>query len=144
MRKKRAYTCGAPVYKKGFRKVRVYRERPAGGAWAAALLVTMLMVFLATCVSNGGVSAKSAFAVPRVTREISLAPFEIYMVSLYSCTSGAEARLLASGCTGNGAAGYIYEADGKWQVLGAAYEQAQEAGRIAEMILSETSGRAAS
>lgn len=137
MRKRNAYMRGVPVQDKNFRKVRIHRERPAGVAWAAALAITMLMVYLASCITPKSFMAESAIAKPRVTREICLEPLEMYMVSIYDCASGEEARLLASGYTGKGAAGYIYEGNGGWQVLGAAYAEERDARRIAERLFSE-------
>lgn len=118
-------------------QVRVRRDRPTGVAWAAALAITMLMVYLATLAPQADLRAQSAFAAPRVTREIEFGALDMYLVSLYGCQTGEEARLRASGFTGKGAAGYVYETDEGWQVLGAAYEESRDAERIAERLSSD-------
>ncbi|MBR6767191.1 MAG: hypothetical protein IKM02_04495 [Clostridia bacterium] len=115
-------------------KVRVRRERPSGAARAAALAITMLMVYLITVMPREWKKTEDAFASPRITREISFEPLEMYIVSLYSCASPEEARILASGYAGKGAAGYVHEHEGAWQVLGAVYEEERDAARIAQRL----------
>lgn len=120
-------------------RVLVRRDRPAHLAWAIALLVTMLMVYLATLSPQTGLRARSASASPKVTREVTFDRLEMYLVSLYDCATAEEARMLASGYTGRGAAGYVCEMQERWQVFGAAYEEKRDADRIAER-LSEDEG----
>ena len=137
MRKKGSRRCCLPVRKDSGRRVRVRRDRPSAPAWAVALAITMLMVYLATLIPGKNLRAQSAFATPRITREITFGAVEAYLVSLCSGASGEEARLLASAYTGKGAAGYIYESKEGWHVIGAAYSEEREAVRVAGRLAGE-------
>ena len=112
-------------------RVRVRRDRPTALAWAVALAVTMLVVYLATLEAARPDVAESVSAAPRVTREIEFAKLEGWCVSMARCDSAEAARLQASGATARGAAGDVAELDGAWHVLGALYDSERDARRIA-------------
>lgn len=115
-------------------RVRVRRDRPTGLAWAVALAVTMLVVYLATLHAAGPDVVESVSAAPRVTREIEFAPLRGWCVSMARCATPEEARLAASGYTARGAAGSAARLDGEWHVLGALYENEKDARRVAERL----------
>ena len=117
-------------------RVRVRRERPTALAWAVALCVTMLVVYVLTLNAAGPDVAESVSAAPRVTSEIELPPLEGWCVSMARCDTPEEARLLAA-YSARGAAGYVVRLEDAWQVLGAVYDSEGEAGRIAERLSRE-------
>lgn len=118
-------------------RVQVRRDSPARLAWAIALVVTMMMVYLATLSPQSSLRVQSVSASPRVTRELTFEALEMHLVSLYDCESGESARMLASGYTGRGAAGYVYQTGEGWQVIGAAYEEERDAERIARRLSAD-------
>lgn len=134
MRLGRGRTLGS---RDGRYRVQVRRDHPAHLAWVIALLVTMLMVYLATLSSQSSLGTQSVSTSPRVTRELTFEELEMYLVSLYDCGSGESARMLASGYTGRGAAGYVYQTGEGWQVIGAAYEEERDAERIARRLSAD-------
>lgn len=116
------------------RTIRVRRERPTAVSWAIALAITMLIVYLLTLDVGRNVVVESVSAAPRITREVSVDKQEMYIISMCKCNSAAEARMQAAGFTARGAAGYAYEADDGWHVLGAAYDREKDAKRIAQRL----------
>ena len=92
-------------------KVRVRRERPSALAWALALLLTMLCVYLLTLGPTAAPEASIASAgdAPRITEEVSFAPSAAWFVSLGRYDTAAEARIEAARYTPRGAAGYVLE-----------------------------------
>ena len=121
----------------GMTRVRVRRDRPTALAWALALAVTMLVVYLATLHAAGPDVVESVSAAPRITREIAFEALEGWCVSMAACDSPEEARLMASGYTARGAAGYVAQAEGAWHVLGAVYAAERDARRIAERLAAD-------
>ena len=96
-------------------RVRVRREHPSALAWALALMLTMLCVYLLTL----GLALAPEAAIdagdgaPRVTEEVSFGSAEAYFVSLGRFDTATEARIEAARYTPRGAAGYALEtADG--------------------------------
>lgn len=118
----------------------VRRERPTALAVAIALAVTMLVVYVLTLDAIGPDVVESVSAAPRVTREIEFAELEAYCVSLGRYDSADQARAEAAGFTGKGAAGRVYEVDGRWHVLGAMYDAKKQAARVAEGIETADAG----
>ena len=118
-------------------RVRVRRDRPGAAAWAIALVVTMLVVYLLTLDAARPDVVESVSAAPRVTREIAFEPIEGWCVSLCDCESAEAARIQASAYTSRGAAGYVARVNGVWHVLGAAYETRREAERVAGKLRKE-------
>ena len=116
------------------RRVRVRRDRPTALTWALALAVTMLAVYALTLDVSLPRVVESVSAAPRVTREIRFSEIRAWLVSMAECATPEEARLTASGLTARGAAGYVAEAEGVWQVFGALYEKEKDARRIAERL----------
>ena len=112
-------------------RVRVRRDSPSALAWAIALVVTMLVVYLLTLDAARPDVVESVSAAPRVTREIAFEPIERWCVSLCACDSAEAARIQASAYTSRGAAGFVTRVDDAWHVLGAAYETQREAERVA-------------
>lgn len=115
-------------------RVRVRRDRPTALAWAIALAVTMLVVYLLTLDAARPDVVESVSAAPRVTREIEFGALEGWCVSMARCDSPESARLQASGFTARGAAGDVAQLDGAWHVLGAVYASEKDAARIAERL----------
>lgn len=119
--------------------VRVRRERPTALAWAVALCVTMLVVYVLTLNGAAPDVVESVAAAPRVTREIDFEPLEGWCVCMARCDSDQAARLAASAYSARGAGGCVTPLDGGWAVLGAVYDSERDARRIAER-LSEEAG----
>ena len=118
-------------------RVRVRRERPTALAWAVALCVTMLVVYVLTLSAARPDVVESVSAAPRVTSEIELPALEGWCVSMARCGTPEEARLQAAAYSARGAAGYVVRLEDAWQVLGAVYDSEGEAGRIAERLSRE-------
>lgn len=112
-------------------RVRVKRERPSLAAWIAALLITMLVVYLLSMDATKPVVVESVSTAQRITREVKLEAQQLYLIVMSKCVSEEEARIMAAGFTSRGAAGYVHEGDDGWYVLGAAYESEREAERVA-------------
>ena len=100
-------------------KVRVRRDRPNGITWAFALAVTMLFVYLATL----AIPEKDAEPVgAQITRAIQLEPVSAAFVSLGAYPDALNARVAAAEFMQRGAAGFVLMHEGKYHVLGAAYQ----------------------
>ena len=121
-------------------QVRVRRERPAAAAWAIALAVTMLAVYVLTLGASLPDAVESVSAAPRVTRLVELEALEAHCVSMGSWKDEPSARLEAAGYAAQGAAGFVYPMDGAWHVLGAMVDSARAAQRVAGKLKAE--GRA--
>ena len=119
------------------KRVRVRRERPTALAWAVALCVTMLVVYVLTL--NGGRPdvVESVAAAPRVTRELRFEALTGWCVCMARCDSDQAARLAASAYSGRGAGGCVTPLDGGWAVLGAVYDAERDAARITDRLLRE-------
>ena len=117
-------------------RVRVRRERPSALAWALALLVTMLCVYLLTLgiAAAPEASIDSAGDAPRVTEEASFDAAEAWFVALGRFETATEARIEAARYTPRGAAGYVLEAEDGFLVLGAVYENQAEAESVARAL----------
>ena len=116
-------------------KVRVRRDRPSGLAWAVALALTALAVYLLTL--PRAEEPDSLFASARVTRQMEAPPLEAWLVSLARCDTREAARVCAAGLAARGAAACGTELDGAWQVLGACFDSAREAERQAARLRAE-------
>lgn len=103
-------------------------------AWSIALTVTMLAVYVLTLSASRPDAVESVSAAPRVTREIDLAAMEVWCVSLGRWPTEAQARVEAAGYASSGAAGFAWQADGAWRVLGAMYAAERDAERAAERL----------
>ena len=103
----------------GMTRVRVRRERPGTLAWAVALALTMLAVYLLTL--PRAEKSDSLFASATVTRALTLPPVDAWCVSLARCDTPEEARVRAAALTDRGAAGVAARWDGSWLALAAAY-----------------------
>ena len=123
-------------------RVRVRRDRPTPLAWAVALCVTMLAVYVLTLDVSGPDVVESMAAAPRVTREIAFDALEGWCVRMARCDTEQEARLRASATVSRGAAGYVTRLDDGWAVLGAVYESEKDARRIAARLADEADIRA--
>lgn len=124
-------------------KVRVRRDRPSALAWALALLLTMLCVWLLTLGPAAAPEANIASVgdAPRITEEVSFAPAAAWLVSLGRYDTAAEARIEAARYTPRGAAGYVLETEDGFLALGAAYDDQAEAESVARA-LSQSEGLA--
>ena len=118
-------------------RVRVRRDRPTPLAWAVALCVTMLAVYVLTLDVGGPDVVESMAAAPRVTKEIEFEALTGWCVSMAACESAQEARLAASAYSARGAGGCVAQLEGAWRVLGAVYESEKDARRIAKRLASE-------
>ena len=113
--------------------VRVRRDRPTPAAWALALMLTMLAVYLLTL----GLSlprAEQVSASPRETRTVTFDRLRAYCISMGAYGSPEAARIEAAGYAARGAAGCVVESAGKWQALGAMYEREKDAQRAAKRL----------
>ncbi|MBR1820162.1 MAG: hypothetical protein IJ769_00920, partial [Clostridia bacterium] len=119
------------------KRVRVRRERPTALAWAVALCVTMLVVYVLTLSADGPDVVDSMAAAPRVTREIAFKALEGWCVRMARCDSDQEARLAASAYGSRGAGGYVTQVEGEWAVLGAVYASEKDARRIARRLADD-------
>lgn len=119
------------------RRVRVRRERPSAVAWAVALCVTMLAVYVVTLNAGGPDVVESVAAAPRVTRELEFEALRGWCVCMARCDTDQAARLAASAYGSRGAGGYVAQLDGAWLALGAAYESEKDAARIAARLKNE-------
>ena len=119
------------------KRVRVRRERPTALAWAVALCVTMLVVYVLTLSADGPDVVDSMAAAPRVTREIAFKALEGWCVRMARCDSDQEARLAASAYGSRGAVGYVTQVEGEWAVLGAVYASEKDARRIARRLADD-------
>ena len=117
--------------------MRVRRERPTALAWALALCVTMLVVYVLTLNAGGPDVVESVAAAPRVTREIQFEALTGWCVCMARCDSDQAARVAASAYSHRGAGGYVAALDGGWAVLGAVYDAERDARRIAERLSGE-------
>ncbi len=118
-------------------RVRVRRDRPTALAWAVALCVTMLVVYVLTLNASKPDVVESMAAAPRVTKEIAFEPLTGWCVSMAACDSDQEARLAASAYGSRGAGAYVAQLEGTWRVLGAVYESEQDARRIAKRLADQ-------
>ena len=119
------------------KRVRVRRERPTALAWALALCVTMLVVYVLTLNAGRPDVVESMAPAPRVTREIAFEGLKGWCVQMAACDSDQAARLAASAYSGRGAGGYVARLEGEWAVLGAVYESEQDAARIARRLTQD-------
>ena len=122
-------------------RVRVRREKPSALAWALALMLTMLCVYLLTLGIPAAPEASIASSgdAPRVTEEVSFPAVEAHFVSLGRFDTATEARIEAARYVPRGAAGYVLETVDGFLVLGAAYEDKAEAESVARA-LSQSEG----
>ena len=116
-------------------RVRVRRARPSALAWAVALAVTALAVYLLTL--PRAEESDSLFASARVTRRLELPSMEVWCVSLARRDTPEAARICASGLAARGAAACVAELEDAWQVLGACYDSRREAVRTASRLRDE-------
>ncbi len=118
----------------GVDRIRVRRERPTALAWAVALCVTMLLVYVLTLNAGGPDVVQSMAPAPRVTRQIAFEALRGWCVSMASCDSDQQARIAASAYSGRGAGGYVARLNGRWAVLGAVYASEKDAARIVKRL----------
>lgn len=118
----------------GMKRVSVRRERPMALAWAIALAVTMLVVYVLTLDLSRPDVVESVAAALRVTQRLQFEELERWCVSLGSWDTAGDARIGAAGYADQGAAGRVCEIDGKWQAIGALYENERDARRVVERL----------
>jgi hypothetical protein len=115
-------------------RVKIRRDHPSALSWAIALVVTMLCVYLITL----GGTRPSETSIPsedgavRVTREITFEPLAGWAVSFGEYPTAEEARIEAARYAMRGAAGYVLDDGGAYQVLAAGYFSESDARRVAE------------
>ena len=115
-------------------RVRVRRDRPSALAWAIALAVTMLAVYLVTLSAPASRKVEDASTDLRVTRELTFDGLSVSFADLGCYPDEWQARVAAAGCTGRGAAGVVYADSDGFHVLGAGYDLEADAKRIAERL----------
>lgn len=114
------------------RRIRIRRERASLPAVALAFLAFSIVFFLATLsVKQEKSILDPAPSVHSETREIAFPDAGIYLVSLNGGQSMENARLTSARFMQRGAAGYLYEMDGKWFSVGNMYFSKDEAEKIA-------------
>ena len=124
-------------------RIQVRRERPTALSWSIALTVTMLVFYVLTLQSGRQEVVETVAPAPRVTRTVALEAVEGWCVSLGQYPNEDSARMEAAGYVSRGSAGFVFESDGKWHVLGAMYEGERDAGRVAARLQREGFGEAA-
>lgn len=115
-------------------RVRVRRDRPSAPAWALALAVTMLFVYLITLGAPSREEDAEETSSSRVTREIALEGMTAQFAALGRWESAAEARIAAASLAQRGAAGYVLEEDSAFRLLIACYETEGDARRVASQL----------
>lgn len=115
-------------------RVRVRRDRPSAPAWALALAVTMLFVYLITLSAPSREEDAEETSSERVTQEIALDGLTAQFAALGRWESAAEARIAAAPLAQRGAAGYVLEEDRAFRLLIACYESESDAQRVASQL----------
>ena len=123
-------------------RVHVRRERPSAAAWAMALVVTMLILYVLTLDASRPDVVESVSAEPRVTRRIEFEAMERWCVSMGRFEDAGRARIEAAGSVSGGGAGLVQAVDGGWQVLSAMVGSEREARRLAAQLKSDTGAEA--
>lgn len=117
------------------RRVRIRRDRASFPRAALAFLVFSIVLFLATAgVKNEKEISKHTENVHYETREIDFEDVNLYLVALSGGEDQENARLTSARYMQRGAAGYLFEKDGKWYSLGNVYFSKDEAEKMAAHI----------
>lgn len=117
------------------KRVKIRRERASFPAAVVAFLV-FSCVFYALAAGGGKEKAVSerTQSIPSATRIIELSGIKRYLIALYAGESADEARLASARHMAGGAAGYLFQTDGKWHSFGKMYDSSFEADQMAEHI----------
>lgn len=120
------------------RRVSIRRERASFPAAALAFLVFSVVFFLAAAgVKNEKEISKHTENVRYETREMAFEDMELFLIALSDGESRENARLTSARYMQRGAAGYLFEKDGKWYSVGNVYFSKDEAEKMIKHI-SET------
>lgn len=121
------------------RRIRIRRERASFPAVALAFLVFSIVFFLATAgVKQEKSILKHAPSIHAETREVAFPGAGIYLICLNGGQSMENARLTSARFMQRGAAGYLYEKDGKWFSVGNMYFSKDEAETITGHLLENS------
>lgn len=113
------------------RRVRIRRDRASFPRAALAFLVFSIVLFLATAgVKNEKEISKHTENVHYETREIDFEDVNLYLVALSGGEDQENARLTSARYMQRGAAGYLFETDGRWHSIGSVYFSKEEAEKM--------------
>lgn len=91
-------------------RVKVRRERPAAAAWALAVLLTALFVFLIARGAGTQSGEETPESAPRRAYALTFAPLETHLVQFGAYEDALSARIEAARYMPRGAAGYVLAA----------------------------------
>lgn len=123
------------------RRVYVKRRGPCPAAWLALLTGAALMAFV--FLARPAIQTLSVDlnqppeAQEPVTQDVSLEAMEIHLVVLAQQEDPIQARIEAARYAPRGAAGYLLERDGVYQVVGNGYAALEEAEKVAQTLEEE-------
>ena len=117
-------------------RVKVRRERPAAAAWALAVLLTALFVFLIARGAGTQSGEETPESAPRRAYALTFAPLETHLVQFGAYEDALSARIEAARYMPRGAAGYVLEGS-LYRVIGAGYDSRQDAQGVCERLREE-------
>ena len=117
-------------------RVKVRRERPAAAAWALAVLLTALFVFLIARGAGTQSGEEAPESAPRRAYALTFAPLETHLVQFGAYEDALSARIEAARYMPRGAAGYVLEGS-LYRVIGAGYDSRQDAQGVCERLREE-------
>ncbi|MBE5791161.1 MAG: hypothetical protein IJN21_11745 [Clostridia bacterium] len=113
------------------KKVQIRRERASFPALVVAFLVLSVVFFLSTMsVREEKAIAKSPSKKEIFTREFALSDVDVHLISLFEDANQESARLFSARHMQRGAAGYLFETDGRWHSIGSVYFSKEEAEKM--------------
>jgi len=115
--------------------VRVRRQRPAGGAWAAAFLCVMLVVYGVTLSVKEEKRHVQANA-PKTVHTLALDGLEMHLVQLGAFSDRSAARVAAAREVSRGAAGYVMDGS-VYRVIAAGYASREAAETVCMRLAAE-------
>ncbi|MBR3929238.1 MAG: hypothetical protein IKJ65_09575 [Clostridia bacterium] len=118
------------------KRIRIRRKRASFPAFVLAFLVFSIVFFLSTAgVKKEKAVHKTASPVRQATKEIALEDLEFYLVALTDGDRIENTRISSARYMLRGAAGYLFEKDGKWYSIGNVYFSREEAERMTAHLL---------
>ncbi len=123
------------------RRVYVKRRGPCPAAWLALLTGAALMAFVFLARPAIQTLSVDLNQPPQrqeqVTQEVSFGAMELHLVALAQQEDPTQARIEAARYAPRGAAGYLLERDGLYQVVGNGYATREEADRVVQNLAEE-------
>lgn len=127
--------------------VRVRRNRPGAAFFLVPLAAAALFVFIrlglpALPAPAAGDGAPAPSPAPAQTREVALDTAQAHLVILGRADGPEAARVEAARFVSRGAAGYVFQDGGVYQVAGACYESREEADAVAARLIESGEAQA--